>query len=253
MGRLVGRTALVTGAGSGIGETTAKLFAREGARVVLVGRREASLRRVEAEIEAAGGAAAHVAADLSTRDGCETAVAGAVAAFGRLDVLVNNAGIADQHKSTVNTTDDLWGRVIATNLTGVFRMCRAALPRMERQGAGTIVNVSSIGGVYGIAGASYSSAKAAVLALTRNIAIQYAGRGIRCNATCPGPTPTPMLAATEREDVDRDMREITARHVDTSLPVTETIDQANAILFLACDESKAITGQYLVIDNGMCL
>ncbi|PKU26114.1 SDR family NAD(P)-dependent oxidoreductase [Telmatospirillum siberiense] len=252
MARLDGKIAVVTGSGSGIGETTAKLFAREGATVVLVARREETLRRVKSEIEAEGGNAVYVSADLSTLDGCEKAIGYTVDKFGRIDILVNNAGIADLHKSTVGTDDELWNKVVGINLNAVFYLCRSALKHMEKQGSGNIVNVSSIG-AFGLAGAAYSSTKAAVIALTKNIAIQYAGRGIRCNSTLPGPVPTALNTPEAMQHFDPEMREITGRHLDTSLPESETIDQANAILFFACDESKAITGQYLAIDNGWTL
>ena len=244
---------LITGAGSGIGESTSKLFAKEGATVVLVARRENTLQRVQREIEQEGGRATYVAADVGTLDGCQKAVAYTIAQYGRLDVLVNNAGITDQHRSTLNTTNEIWDRVLAVNLSGVFYMCRESLKHMERQGYGSIVNVSSIGGVFGSAGAAYSSTKAAVISLTKNIAMQYAGRGIRCNVTCPGPTPTAFNTPEQLATFDQEMRQITGRHLDATLPPTEPIDQAYAILFFACDESKGITGQALVIDNGMTL
>jgi NAD(P)-dependent dehydrogenase (short-subunit alcohol dehydrogenase family) len=253
VGRLDGKIALVTGAGSGIGEATSKLFAKEGATVVLVARRENTLQRVKAEIESEGGKAVYVSADISTLEGCEKSVAFTIAQFGRIDVLINNAGIADKHRSTLNTTDEWWEEVLAINQTGVFRMCRAALKHMVKQGQGSIVNVSSIGGYYSSAGVAYSSSKAAVIAITRNIAIQYAGRGIRCNSICPGPVNTALNTPERLATFDQEMIEITARHFDMTVPFTELIDQANAMLFFASDESKGITGENLVVDNGMCL
>lgn len=253
MGRLSGKIALITGAGSGIGETTSKVFAREGATVVLVARRENTLERVKKEIEAEGGKAVYVSADVSTLEGCEKSVAYAIKQFGRIDVLVNNAGIADKHRSTLNTTDEWWHEVLKINQTGVYRMCRETLKHMEKQKSGSIVNVSSIGGYYAIAGIAYSASKAAVLAITKNIAIQYAGKGIRCNSICPGPVETPLNTPEMLATFDQEMIQITSRHMDASLPFTEQIDQANAMLFFASDESKGITGENLVVDNGMCL
>jgi len=252
MPRLDGKIAVVTGAGSGIGETTSKLFVREGATVVLVARREETLRRVKSEIETDGGKAVYISADISTVGGCEKTIKYTIDTFGRIDVLVNNAGIADLHMPTVRTDDELWNKVVGINLNGVFYLCRAALKHMEKQHAGNIVNVSSIG-AFGLSGAAYSSTKAAVIALTKNIAVQYAGKGIRCNSTLPGPVPTALNTPEAMQHFDSEMREIVGRHLDMTLPESEQIDQANAILFFACDESKAITGQYLAIDNGLTL
>ncbi|MGE4528073.1 MAG: SDR family NAD(P)-dependent oxidoreductase [Rhodospirillaceae bacterium] len=252
MGRLAGKIAVVTGASSGIGETTSKVFAREGATVVLVARREERLRKVKSEIEAEGGKADYVVADLSGQAGCEKAIDHAIERFGRIDVLVNNAGIPDRHMPTTRTGNELWDQVIGVDLTGVFYMCRAALKHMEARSCGSIVNISSIG-ARGLAGAAYSSAKAGVISLTRNIAIQFAGKGIRCNATLPGPTPTELNTPEALAAFDPEMPGITARHFDLSVPEADTGDQANAILFFAGDESKAVTGQCLTVDNGATL
>lgn len=252
MKRLEGKIAIVTGASSGIGETTAKVFAREGAVVVLVARRQDRLTKVRAEIEAAGGVADIVVADLATQAGCEATVDQVIAAHGRIDVLVNNAGIPDRHMPTTRTSNELWDAVIGTDLTGVFYLCRAALKHMEARSSGSIVNISSIG-ARGLAGAAYSSAKAGLIALTRNIAIQYAGKGIRCNATLPGPTPTELNTPEALAGFDKEMPAITARHFDLSVPEASTEDQAAAILFFASDESKAMSGQCLTVDNGATL
>ncbi len=252
MGRLEGKIAIVTGSSSGIGKTTAEVFAREGATVVLVARREERLKQVEAEIEAAGGKADHVVADLASKAECERVVETVIAKFGRIDVLVNNAGIPDRHMPTTRTSDELWDRVVAVDLTSVFHLSRATLKHMEARSSGSIVNISSIG-ARGLAGAAYSSAKAGLLALTRNIAIQFAGKGIRCNATLPGPTPTELNTPEALATFDPEMPGITARHFDLSVPEADTFDQANAILFFACEESKAVTGQCLTVDNGATL
>lgn len=252
MGRLDGKIAIITGSSSGIGETTSKVFAREGATVVLVARREDRLRKVQSEIEAQGGKADIVVADLSKLADCEKVVAHVIAKFGRIDVLVNNAGIPDRHMPTTRTSDELWDQVIAVDLTAVFQLCRATLRHMEARSYGSIVNISSIG-ARGLAGAAYSSAKAGVISLTRNIAIQFAGKGIRCNATLPGPTPTELNTPEAMAGFDPEMPGITARHFDLSVPEADTEDQANAILFFASDESKAMTGQCLTVDNGATL
>ena len=155
--------------------------------------------------------------------------------------------------TTAKCTDEMWYRMIELNQTSVLRFCREALRYMEAQGSGAIVNLSAIAGVYGNAGVSYSAAKAAVIAMTKNIAIQYAGRGIRCNALCPGPTMVPRMDGREAALYDTDFLATTERHMDMTIPFAAVEDQANILLFLASDESKAITGQAIVSDNGMCL
>ena len=253
MERLKNKVAVITGASSGIGAETARLFVREGASVVLVARRQEALDRMAAEIQAAGGVCLTVAGDVTKQADCENVFQKAVERFGRVDILVNNAGDGDQHMTCAKCTDEMWYRMIELNQSSVLRFCREALKYMERQSSGTIVNLSAIAGVYGNAGVSYSAAKAAVIAMTKNIAVQYAGHGIRCNAVCPGPTLVPRMDGREDDLYDKDFLAITERHMDMSIPFASVEDQANVILFLASDESKAITGQAIVSDNGRCL
>lgn len=252
MARLTGKIAVITGASSGIGEMTARLFAREEATVVLVARREDRLRSVCADITETGGKGHYIVADLTQPEACDKVIAQTVSQFGKVDILVNNAGIADKHMPTTRTSDELWDKVIAVDLTSVFYLSRAALKQMEPRASGSIINVSSIG-ARGLAGAAYSSAKAGVLSLTRNIAIQFAGKGIRCNATLPGPTPTELNTPEALATFDPEMPGITARHFDLSVPESSVEDQAHAILFFASDESRAITGQCMTVDNGATL
>ena len=150
----------------------------------------------------------------------------------------------------LHASDDWWHEICAVNQDSVFYMTRAALIPMEMQGEGSIVNISSIGGVYANAGIAYSAAKAAVVAMTKNVAIQFAGKGIRCNAVCPGPTITPLLSKDARADFDQEFVKICNEHICRSVPKAEAVEQANAILFFASDLSKAITGQALVVDYG---
>ena len=253
MDRLAGKTAIVTGANTGIGEATAELFAREGATVVLVARRADRLAEVAARIEAAGGSAFALAADVTVVDDCRNVCDETVKRFGRIDVLVNNAGIVDQHTPTIRVTDELWDTVLAVNLTGTFSFCREYLLRAPEGHSGSIVNVSSIAGVYGNGGAAYSASKYGVIGLTKNIAIQYAGTGIRCNAVCPGPTPTELNLPEKLQHFDREFMEICARHTDMTVGESDVLDQAEAILFLASDAARYVTGQVLVVDRGMCL
>ena len=192
-------------------------------------------------------------ADVTRVEDCRRVCAETARTFGRIDVLVNNAGIVDQHTPTIRTTDELWDTVIAVNLTGTFSFCREALEYMTRAEAGSIVNVSSIAGAYGNGGAAYSASKYGVVGLTKNIAIQYAGTAIRCNAVCPGPTPTELNTPEQLERFDAEFMGICARHTDLSVGVSDPADQAEAILYLASDAARYVTGQVLVVDRGMCL
>ena len=250
MKRLEGKVALITGANSGIGRATAELFAREGADLVLAARRLDKLKEVEAYAVAQGVRAVSVPADVSRPEDCLRLAEAAVEAFGRVDVLVNNAGIDDKNKSITNCDQELWDRVIATDQNSVYYMMKAVLPHMEKAGRGSIVNVSSIGATRSNAGISYTAAKTAVLGMTRNVAIQFAGTGIRCNAVCPGPTETPIFSPENHAAFDKEFARVCARHFDGSLPRTQPEDQANAILFFAGDESRAVNGQALVVDYG---
>jgi NAD(P)-dependent dehydrogenase (short-subunit alcohol dehydrogenase family) len=251
--RLKSKVAVVTGASSGIGQGTAELFAQEGAAVVLTARRVDRLNALAERISEAGGKALVVPGDVTKVADVRDVIEQTIRTFDKIDILVNNAGRSDHHTPTIRTTDQFWDRVIGVDLTGVFYFCREALKYMVQAEEGVIVNVSSIGGVYGNSGASYSAAKAGIIGLTKNIAIQYGGTRIRCNAVCPGPTPTELNTPEQLAKFDQEFMTICERHTDHSVGDSEVIDQANAILFLASDESRCITGQSLVVDRGMCL
>lgn len=248
---LTGKVAAIVGASAGIGAEIARLFASRGAAVVLVARRAGLLAEVEAELRSKGCAALAVPGDVTDPDCPRAVFSAALEAFGRVDILVNNAGISDHHWAAVRTSDELWDRVVAVNETAPFRFAREALTHMSARGSGSIINISSVGGVYSIAGAAYSTTKLALIGLTKNIAIQYSGTDIRCNAVCPGPTDTDML----KQDVpmDEEMVEITGRRMDRTVAPCEPIDIANVVLFLACEESRFINGQCIVVDKGACL
>ncbi len=251
--RLKNKVSIITGASSGIGYSTAKLFAKEGAKVVLAARRKNRLEALAKEIRGDGGEVLIVAADVTKKEDCERVVAEAVAAFGTIDILVNNAGMADKHIPITRCSDDWWDTIILTDQSSVFYITKAALKHMEERKQGSIVNISSVGGVFGSAGIAYSAAKSAVLGLTKNIAIQFAGTGIRCNAVCPGWTTTELTSPENMMSFDKEFADICAKHMNSSLPPTSPEDQANAILFLASEEAKAITGQVLLVDNGATL
>jgi len=188
MARLEGKTAIVTGGNHGIGRATAELFCKEGAKVVIVGRRETANEETVRMIAAAGGEISSVAADLMKPEDCRRVAEETVAKYGRIDILVNNAAIPDMHRPVTRCDEAWYDKIVRTDQYSVYYMCRYVLPYMEKEGKGSVVNVSSIGSA-GIAGISYSAAKGAVNSMTKNIAIQYAATDIRCNAVAPGPTP----------------------------------------------------------------
>ena len=244
--RLAGKIAIITGAGGGMGAATAKLFAAEGATVVISDLYEEGGRRVAAEIAETGARAEFVAADVTSEADWERLVATAEQRFGRLDVLVNNAGI-----SSSAFADPLdvagWHTIMGVNATGVFLGTAAAVPAMRRAGGGSIVNFSSILGFVGSDGGhpAYSASKGAVRLLTKATAVRYGPEGIRANSVHPGFMP-PMRSAAPSA-ADSRQRAIAA----TPLRRTgEPIEVAYGVLFLASDEASFITGTELVIDGG---
>ncbi len=251
--RLAGKTAIVTGANSGIGAATARLFAREGANVVLAARRADKLSDVCAEIEAAGGHALAVSTNVTSYAACGALADAAAREFGGIDVLVNNAGIADKHRLVSRCEPDWWEHVIQVDLSSLYYMTRQALRYMEAAGAGSIVNIASIGAVRMNSGAAYTAAKAGVVGLSKNLAIQYAGSGIRCNVVCPDPTPTALNTPEQIATFDSEFAAVCNGHMDLSIPQPTAEDQAYACLYFACDDSEHITGQVLTVDNGIAL
>lgn len=254
MGKLDGKVAMITGGNGGIGRATAKLFATEGAKVVIVDlNRDEHFLDVVNEIKADGGEAIAVHGDVTSLEDCENAFKTTIEQYGQIDVLVNNAGVSDYFCPTIRVTDEYWQKLLAINLTSVFHFCREALKYFEKQGSGTIVNMSAIAGIQGNAGMPYSATKHAIVGITQNIAMQYIGTDIRCNALCPGATLTNMMNPdVVKNQVDREMWNIVAKHQlsDDDVPPMDAIHQAKAILFLASDDSYAITGQTLISDRG---
>ena len=252
-GRLDGKIAVVTGADSGIGRATARLFAREGARVVCADIQESGNPRIDQLIKQDGGEAIFFQADATTRDGCDRTVAAAMDQYGDLDILFNNVGNGVSGRLD-ELTEEQWNWVMNTTLNGVFHGTRAVLPHFQQRGRGTIVNTASTHGLLATARApAYCTFKAAVVMLTRQLALDY-GPGIRVNCVCPGPTATPRylrgLAAAEdpaRQRAEREAR-VAALH---RLAGAEEI--AYAVLFLASDESSYITGHPLVVDGGQTI
>lgn len=247
--RLSGKVAIITGASSGIGAKTAELFAQAGATVVVTARRKGRLDSVVENIRKKGGIAKAIQADIALEDDCKKIIHETIAEFGKLDILVNNAGIADKHMPINKCSTEWWNEVILVDQTSVFYLTKYALENMQQ---GSIINISSIGGVFGSAGIAYSAAKSAVIGMTKNVAIQFAGKGIRCNCVCPGPTPTELNTPEKLSTFD-DFAKQCAKHMNMTIPETTAEQQAQAILFFASDESKGVTGQILVVDNGITL
>lgn len=250
MGLLDGKVCLITGAGSGLGRESAVLFAREGGKVVVADVDEAGGAGTAASIEAAGGKAMFVRTDVTDEGQVEALFAAAVERFGRLDVSFHNAGIlhAEDHGPT-DTPREVWDRVLAVNVTGVFLCCRHAVPRLLDSGGGIIVNMASVSSWVGAAvpQIAYTTSKGAVLAMTREIAAEYARRGIRANALCPGPTRTPLF---EILIGDEERRENRLEHIPLGR-FGDAEEIAKAALFLASDLSSYMTGAALLVDGGL--
>jgi NAD(P)-dependent dehydrogenase (short-subunit alcohol dehydrogenase family) len=245
--RLEGKVALITGGGSGMGKVASALFAREGARVLLADVNDETGRETEAEI---GEHAMYVHADVSREEDAKAMVDATLERFGRLDVLYNNAGIMPPDDTSVTETPDAtWDRVLAVNVKGVAHGCRFGIPAMVESGGGSVINVASFVAWMGAATSqtAYTSSKGAVLAMTREIAVEYARRGIRCNALCPGPIETPLLMQLLSDEQKRQRRFV---HIPMGR-LGQAEELAKAALFLASDDSSYMTGASLIVDGGI--
>ncbi len=248
--RLAGKVVIITGAATGIGRAAAELFADEGARLVVADYAEEAGRATVAAIEAGGGEAAFVAADVSDEPQVAAMVEFAVSTYGGLDVLYNNAGIfpADDGGAT-ETSVSTWDRVMDVNLKGVWLGCKHGIPAMIATGGGSIVNVASFVAHMGAATPqiAYTASKGGVLSLTREVAVEHARSGIRANALCPGPVETPLLAEL-MSDPDRRARRLV--HIPMGR-LGRAEELAKAALFLASDDSSFMTGASLLVDGGI--
>jgi NAD(P)-dependent dehydrogenase (short-subunit alcohol dehydrogenase family) len=259
--RLEGKVAIVTGAGQTPGDTIGNgraislLFARAGAKVMLVDLRLDSARETQSMIEREGGEAVAIGGDVSQAEDCRRMAEKCAETYGRIDILVNNVGVGGEDRGPVELKEEVWDRVFRMNLKSMFLTCKYVLPHMEKQGSGSIVNISSAAAVCSVSMLAYKTSKAAVNALTHSIAMQYASKGIRANTIMPGLMNTPMAI----EGISR-MRGIKKEELikarNSRVPLKGGMgsgwDTAYAALFLASDEAKFITAAVLPVDGGQC-
>ena len=248
--RLAGKSAFITGAGSGMGRLAAKLFARQGAEIVAVDVMEGALKETVSSVEAEGGSIIGVPADITDSKSVREAVQAGIRAYGKLNVLYNNAGIfPDEDTSAVDTDESVFQRVIDVNLKGVFLCCKHGIPQLIKAGGGSVINIASFVALMGctVPQDAYTASKGGVLSLTRSLAVQYGRHGVRANAICPGPILTPMLESLFPSDEERLKRL-------NRIPLGRfgrAEDVVYAGIYLASDESSWTTGTTFVIDGGI--
>ena len=245
MGRLDGKVALISGGSKGQGAAEAKLFAQEGAKVVLADILDDEGKKIEAEINETGGEAMYLHLDVTSEADWAAAVRAAVDSYGKLDILVNNAGIL-LRKGVEETSAEEWDRIQDVNSKGVFLGVKAAIPAMREAGGGSIVNISSIAGLRGSTSTAYGASKGLVRLLTKSTAVQYGPEGIRCNSVHPGIIETDMT----EEMLDSAGREQWLARTPLRI-IANAHDGALGVLYLASDESRYVTGSELIIDGGI--
>ncbi|WP_448104470.1 SDR family NAD(P)-dependent oxidoreductase [Pedobacter panaciterrae] len=248
MKSLNNKVVLITGAGSGIGKAIAELFAKEGAKLVLSDIRNINIEEVAKEIDSSGDTVSCFPADVSNEKDVESLVNYVLNTFQSLDVLINNAGVMDDFSPVDQVTNELWNKIIGVNLNGPFYMSRAVMKIFRSTGAGNIINIASIAGLAGgRAGLAYTVSKHGLIGLTRNIAYQFAEKGIRCNAIAPGGIATNIMHGVEVNPYGYDrMNAGTANMPPAALPA----EIAEVALFLASDKSKFINGSVITADGG---
>ena len=249
--RLQDKVTIITGGASGMGRVAASMFAAEGAKVVVADVTAPAAQSVVDEVTGAGGQAVAVAADVSKEADAKRMVDEAIAAFGRVDVLYNNAGIMPEaDHSVIDTSVEDWDRVMAVNVRGVFLGCKFAIPQMLEQGSGSIINIASFVALIGCSNPqdAYTASKGAVLSLTRSLAVQFAPRGVRSNAICPGPVETPLLMDWLVKDEEAKRIRL-ARNPTGRFGKPEEI--VHMAMYLASDESRWTNGAAMVVDGGI--
>jgi len=249
--KLANKTAIITGGGTGIGKATAHLFAEEGANVVITGRREEKLKEVVEEAKAQGHTIDHFVCDVSKEESCKATVDYTIEKYGQVDILFNNAGILIPG-ATHETETEVWNKIFDINVRGTYFMSKFTIPHMLEREYGVIVNNSSVGGLKAIPGvAAYIASKGAVTQLTRSMALEYADKGIRVNAICPGAIETPMVVDDflgRAEDKQAAEQFMISLHPIGRLGKSEEI--AHSILFLVDDNIGFMTGNMLSVDGG---
>lgn len=248
--KLQGKTAVITGAASGMGKEMAILFAQEGAQVVVTDINETAVNEVVAEITSAGGQAIGVVANVAKEEDIANMIDIAVNGYGKLDILVNNAGIMDQMQAAESVTDEMWNRVMDINVTGPMRAIRKAIPLMKEQGHGVIINTASVGGLNGSrAGIAYTASKHAVIGLTKNVGFQYAKFGIRCNAIAPGAVATNIGLGLTQPDPHGLQQAMSGMSLQRGEP-GDPKQIATVALFLASEDSSFVNGTVITADGG---
>ena len=249
--RLAGKVAIITGAGSGMGRVAAQMFAAQGARVVVADFDERAGNETVASVRDASGEASFVRTDVSNEADAKAMVDHAMATYGRVDALYNNAGVMPEPDHSVIDTDvATWDKVMAVNVRGVFLGCKYAIPQMLEQGSGSVINISSFVALLGcsVPQDAYTASKGAVLSLTRSLAVQFGPRGVRSNAICPGPIETPLLMDwLLKDEAAKQLR--LARNPSGRFGKPEEI--VSAAIYLASDESRWTNGAHFVIDGGI--
>jgi NAD(P)-dependent dehydrogenase (short-subunit alcohol dehydrogenase family) len=249
--KLQDRVAVITGAGSGIGQAMARLFAREGARILAADLNAGAAQATADAITGGGGTCRPFTVDVSQPEQVQAMIAAALAAYGRIDILCNNAGIGST-TDVVACEPDEWDRVMTVNVKSVYLGCKYAVPPMLAQGSGVIINTASVAGMVGLVKrAAYSASKGAVIALTRQVAIEYVEQGLRVNCLCPGTVDSPWVGRLldQAEDAAAARAALVARQPMGRLGTPEEV--AAAALYLASDDAAFITGTGLVIDGGL--